>query len=424
MEKQKIALELKTEDKQIKQIAFLVSFASVLQIVESFFPHPIPGIRLGLANMVTLVALVNHGFREAIEVAVLRTLISSFILGTFLSPAFLLSFMSALISSIVMGIFYKLSTFSIHHPFLGKKTYLSLIGISLLGAITHNFVQISLVYLLLIRNKGVFLLLPWLGISAVLMGWITGLIASQVCQKIEGLTEKELLKDDIVQNTNLIVKENFLNYKDSFFSTGTKDKKGIQLMSPALKIIFIVIFGIFILLLNKFIPYTVILLFLIVVSYLSKVSISNLFSGIRYFSSIILFSFIIPVIFNRNGEVLLKIGFLKITYDGLTSGGMFIYRIILLMLCSSLLMRTTTLEELTEGLKKILSPFKIIGISGERITKIITISLSYIPVFFEKSKEFIQKQKIDGKTIKTLIPSLSNLIINLYQNMDEENKPD
>src|SRR4030042_1187275 len=148
----------KIKNRQIKETAFLVACASVLQIAESLFPHPIPGIRLGLANIMTLVALVSIGFGAALEIAVFRTVISSFILGTFLSPSFFLSFSGALMSALVMGLTYQLS-------FVNRKVYLSFVGISVAGSITHNLVQISLVYFILIRHTGIFYLLPWLGIS-------------------------------------------------------------------------------------------------------------------------------------------------------------------------------------------------------------------------------------------------------------------
>ena len=97
------------KDHKVYKIALLVAFACVLQIAESLIPHPIPGLRLGLANMLTLTAMVVLGFRYAMEVAVLRTVLSAFIMGTFLSPTFILSISGAVLSTLVMGFFYWLS---------------------------------------------------------------------------------------------------------------------------------------------------------------------------------------------------------------------------------------------------------------------------------------------------------------------------
>jgi len=56
------------ENTRMYKVALLVSMACVLQISESLIPHPIPGLRLGLANMLTLVALVTLGFRYALQI--------------------------------------------------------------------------------------------------------------------------------------------------------------------------------------------------------------------------------------------------------------------------------------------------------------------------------------------------------------------
>ncbi len=112
------------ENNQVYKIALLVAISCVLQISESLIPHPIPGLRLGMANMVTLVALVVLGFRPALEIAIFRTILSSIIMGTFMSPTFVLSLSGALISTLVMGFLYWLAGFN--------KVYgLSIIGISI-----------------------------------------------------------------------------------------------------------------------------------------------------------------------------------------------------------------------------------------------------------------------------------------------------
>ncbi len=391
-----------TEDKKIRKIAILIACASALQILESLIPHPIPGVRLGLANMITLVALVTLGFKASLEIAVLRTIISSFILGTFLSPSFILSFSGAVMSTLIMGLFFRLST-------LNRKVYFSLVGISLLGAFTHNIVQISLVYFLLIKHKGIFLLLPWLGISAVIMGWITGLVASQVCRKLETFSVR---KDSKGRDSIDAAPFSSMNY--------VKSESLIHLLQPTIKILFVFILSITILFLNNFIAYSIVLLFLLIVIYLSKVPISKIFSRIRKLSLFLFFSFIIPVFLSRSGEILFDLGFLKITQEGLLMGCMFVFRIVLLMLSATIMMMSTSTEELASGLKKIISPFEIFGLSGDRISTIITSSISYIPDSLKKARYFIKLQKFSGKTFKRFIPALSDLIVVLYQQTDEE----
>ncbi len=391
-----------TEENKIQKIALLVACASTLQILESLIPHPIPGVRLGLANMITIVALVNLGFKASMEIAILRTIISSFIMGTFLSPTFILSFSGAVSSTLIMGLFFKLST-------LNRKVYFSLVGISLMGAFTHNLVQISLVYFLLIKHKGIFLLLPWLGISAVIMGWITGLVASQVCRKLETAAKRIDLNK---QNDLLATPFSSLNY--------VKVDSPIHSLNSTIKILFVVILAITILFLTNYIVYCFALLFLLTVIFISKIGIIKVLTRIKRLSIFLFFSFFIPLFLHRSGEVLLDFGFLQITIDGLSMGSMFVFRIILLLLSATIMMMTTSTKELALGLKKILSPFEFIGISGNRITAIITTSLAYIPDSINKTRNFIRLQKFSGKTFKKFIPALSDLIVVLYQQTDNQ----
>jgi heptaprenyl diphosphate synthase len=144
--------------------------AAALQSLESFIPYPLPGVKLGLANLVTQVVLVRHGFLPALETAVHRVLASSLMLGSFLSPGFALSLGGSLVSTVAMGGAARLgATF--------RPAPLSLVGISVLGAMAHLLAQLALVYLLFLHHPGVFALAPWLLAIAVVTGWINGTLA-------------------------------------------------------------------------------------------------------------------------------------------------------------------------------------------------------------------------------------------------------
>lgn len=174
--------------KKIVYISVLVAVASTLQIVESLFPHPLPWLRLGLANMITLTSLVIFGYAVAIQVAVLRTILSSFLLGTFFTPGFFLSFSGALVSALVMGGVYSLGRIGKSNPSPQYLFGFSIIGVSILGAVSHNVTQLFLAYLFLIRHKGVFLTLPFLIVAAVVTGFITGYGANYLSREMRKIT--------------------------------------------------------------------------------------------------------------------------------------------------------------------------------------------------------------------------------------------
>ncbi len=153
-------------------LAIFIATASAVNMAEWFIPHPILGLKLGLANMVTLAGLITMGKNFAVKVAVGRVILSSILLGTFLSPAFYLSFSGALIACLIM--------IAIYRP-LGK---ISPVGISIIGAVTHNLAQLTVAYLLFIKHGGIIFLLPLLLCSSVITGMINGYLTLNIVPKI------------------------------------------------------------------------------------------------------------------------------------------------------------------------------------------------------------------------------------------------
>ena len=122
---------------------------------------------MGLANLMTLVALVFLGFKEAVIVTFLRVVLGSILGGTFLGPTFFLSLAGGIAAILIMGMLYR----------IGKK-HISLIGISIFGAYTHTLATSLCVYYFLIRESSFFTLLPFFFSLALVTGILTGHIAN------------------------------------------------------------------------------------------------------------------------------------------------------------------------------------------------------------------------------------------------------
>lgn len=146
--------------------AMLITMASILHIVEGMLPPiPVTGARLGLANIITVAAIVMFGPRTAMTVAVGRTMLGSLFSTGIVSPGFAMSFTGAILSWAVMSLLYKLA-----------KNSFSLIGISLVGAIAHNLAQL-LIASLILEEFATFSLFPLLMFFAVPTGIMVGLVA-------------------------------------------------------------------------------------------------------------------------------------------------------------------------------------------------------------------------------------------------------
>ena len=136
-----------TVNYKLTRISLLSAFATLMFIVESLVPMPMPWFRLGLANLFSLIALKWWGFREGLLITCIRIIIGHLLIGRFLSPAFILSLAGGLGAVVIMHIALK-----------KISPLLSLTGISVLGACTHNWIQLMLVQMILIKQLS---LLPW-----------------------------------------------------------------------------------------------------------------------------------------------------------------------------------------------------------------------------------------------------------------------
>ena len=153
-------------------IAKLTALAIGLHVLEAMFPSPLPGVKPGIANIVTLYVLVQYGFGTAAWVSLLRVFASSLLLGQFLTPTFVLSLSGALLSLAILGLAQYL-----------PKQYFSVITLSILAAFAHIAGQLLIVRLWLIPHAGVSYLIPIFALAALVFGLINGVICAQLIKK-------------------------------------------------------------------------------------------------------------------------------------------------------------------------------------------------------------------------------------------------
>ena len=150
-------------------IAKLTALAIGLHLLEAVFPSPLPGVKPGIANIVTLYVLYQYDFATAAWVSLLRVFASSLLLGHFLSPTFVLSLSGAI--------------FSLSALFLAQylpKRYFSAVTLSIIAAFAHITGQLIMVRLWLIPHAGVSYLIPIFALAALIFGVINGVITAKL----------------------------------------------------------------------------------------------------------------------------------------------------------------------------------------------------------------------------------------------------
>lgn len=160
-----LRLAASAEDHHIARMAAL---ALGLTVLEAAIPSPLPGVKPGLANIVTLIVLARYGWRAAAWVSLLRVLAGGLLMGSFLTPGFFLSLSGAACSLAILAA-------SQHLP----QRWFGAVSHSILAAYAHIAGQLLLVYFWLIPHTGLAYLLPVFALAALVFGTVNGLIAAR-----------------------------------------------------------------------------------------------------------------------------------------------------------------------------------------------------------------------------------------------------
>ena len=155
-------------------MSIFTASAVVIYVIETFIPRPLPWLRFGFSNIIVLIALYLLGFKPALLVAGLKSILGALIVGNLFTPAFLFSISGGIVSLSIMALLLSL------FPLL-----FSPLGISIWGAAAHNLTQLLIASLLFIGRLEVLHLFPFFIILSVITGTITGIISLFALQKLK-----------------------------------------------------------------------------------------------------------------------------------------------------------------------------------------------------------------------------------------------
>lgn len=201
----------------------------------------------------------------------------------------------------------------------------------------------------------------------------------------------------------------------------------VHKLDPRIKLIITILFIASLFFINTFLPYIFIVGFILYVVKIAKLPIKFIIKGIKPLKFIILITFLINV-FMTKGEVLIELGPLEITKEGLYLAVFMALRLVFLITGTSLLTLTTSPISLTDGIEKLLSPFKKIGLPAHELAMMMTIALRFIPTLLEEADKIMKAQMARGADFesgnilsraKNLVPLLVPLFINAFRRADE-----
>ena len=201
----------------------------------------------------------------------------------------------------------------------------------------------------------------------------------------------------------------------------------IHSLDPRVKLVATIVYIISIFVVDNIPGYLCVTAFLAIVAALSKVPVKYMLKGLRPIMLILL----ITVIFNMlltPGDVLVSFWIFTITKQGLTIGITMAFRLVLLITGSSIMTLTTTPNNLTDGMERLLRPLTRIKVPVHEIAMMMSIALRFIPILLEETDIIMKAQMARGadfesgnifKRAKALVPILVPLFVSAFRRAND-----
>ena len=159
--------------RKVAYFGVLTALALIFSYVESLIPISlgIPGVKLGLANLIVVVALYKMSWAEASVISVVRIIVAGFMFANVFSILYSLS--GGILSFTVMALLKRTGKFSVF-------------GVSMAGGVAHNIGQIT-VAAFVVQTFSVTYYVPVLIVAGVVTGFIIGILAKEMLKRLAGL---------------------------------------------------------------------------------------------------------------------------------------------------------------------------------------------------------------------------------------------
>ncbi len=181
------------------------------------------------------------------------------------------------------------------------------------------------------------------------------------------------------------------------------------------------------LMLETFISYAILTIFIFGILLLSKIPIPVFVRGLKPLLFILMFTFVYHVVFTK-GTVIWSWSFIEVTLEGLYNGIRFVWRIVLLILLASMLTLTTKPLTLAHGLEKLLTPLSKLNVPVEQFSLMIVIAIRFIPTILQELDRILLAQRARGYDIRSLsltkrifayLPILIPLLFTIVQRAEQ-----
>ncbi|SFS84244.1 energy-coupling factor transporter transmembrane component T family protein [Marininema halotolerans] len=199
-------------------------------------------------------------------------------------------------------------------------------------------------------------------------------------------------------------------------------------LDPRTKIVVIFVYMLIVFLANNGITYGLLIVTTSVGVFLSGVPILMILRGLKPVFILIAFTACLHLFFTKGGEVLFSMGPITIEEKGVMQAGWISLRFMLLVVTGMLLTLTTSSIDLTDGMERLLTPLRRVGVPAHELALMMSISLRFIPTLWEETNKIMKAQQARGadfesgsifKRLKSFIPVLIPLFVSAFRRAEE-----
>ncbi|YCI77269.1 energy-coupling factor transporter transmembrane protein EcfT [Bacillus sp. R1-10] len=202
----------------------------------------------------------------------------------------------------------------------------------------------------------------------------------------------------------------------------------IHKMDPRAKLLLVFLFVCVVFLANNVVSYGLLAVFTILLISLSKIPLRYLYNGLKPIFFLIVFTFLLHILFTKEGELLFEYGWFEIYEGGLIQGFFISIRFTLLILVTSLLTLTTSPISITDGMEELLGPLKKWKMPVHELALMMSIALRFIPTLMEETEKIMKAQTARGvdfssgpikDRVKSIVPLLVPLFVSSFKRAEE-----
>jgi energy-coupling factor transport system permease protein len=202
----------------------------------------------------------------------------------------------------------------------------------------------------------------------------------------------------------------------------------IHKLDPRLKIMISLLFIVDLFLVNNFLGYLFVIIFILTTILIANLSFKYIYKGLKPILVLLLITAILNIFMTTGKELIFQWGIISVYKEGIMIAAFMIIRLVFLIMGTSILTLTTSPIELTDGIESLLKPFKKIGVPAHELAMMMTIALRFIPTLMDETDKIMKAQMARGADFesgnlisraKSLIPILVPLFISSFRRADE-----